>query len=214
MNLVSIVSLVISVNQTFDIDRRVANDYSELLKVPVIVYVSTFDDASAKQFDDDLQKAKATGQPVIPVVIDSYGGSVYSLLSMVDSIRNIGIPVATIAKGKAMSAGALLLSCGAEGMRYATPNSTILIHDVSSMVGGKAGDIAVEAAEVERLNKLLFTMLAKNAGKPDDYFTNLIFSKGRTDVYFTPEEALKHNLVNKIGDPQLRTRVVLTTTLE
>ena len=214
MNLVSLISLVVSVNQTFDIDRRVANDYSELLKVPVIVYVSNFDDASAKQFDEDLQKAKATGQPVIPVVIDSYGGSVYSLLSMVDSIHNIGVPVATIAKGKAMSAGALLLSCGAEGMRYATPNSTILIHDVSSMVGGKAGDIAVEAAEVERLNKLLFTMLAKNAGKPDDYFTNLIFSKGRTDVYFTPEEALKHNLVNKIGDPQLRTRVILTTTLE
>jgi len=214
MNIVALLGLIVSVNQSFDIDHRVANNSTELLKVPVIVYVTNFDDVSAKQFDEDLQKAKATGQPVIPVVIDSYGGSVYSLLSMVDSIHTIGVPVATIAKGKAMSAGALLLSCGAEGMRFATPNSTILIHDVSSMVGGKAGDIAVEAAEVERLNKLLFTMLAKNSGKPDDYFTNLIFSKGRTDVYFTPEDALRHNLINKIGDPQLKTKVVLTTTLE
>ena len=214
MNFAMLLGLVISVNQSVELDPRLSKVPEDLLSLPRVVYVNDFDDESARRFEEDMEEAKRTGQPVIPVVIDSYGGSVYSLLSMVDTIKNIGVPVATVAKGKAMSAGALLLSCGTEGMRYATPNSTILIHDVSSMASGKVGDIVVEAAEAERLNKLLFTMLAKNVGKPDNYFTDLIFGKGRVDIYLTPDDALKHNIINKIGDPQLKTKVTLTTTLE
>ena len=81
--------------------------------------------------------AHSTGQKVIPVVIDSYGGQVYSLMSMIAAIESAELPVATIVEGKAMSCGAVLLSFGEQGMRFADPHATVMIHDVSSGGYGK-----------------------------------------------------------------------------
>ena len=84
----------------------------ELRKNPVIVRVNKFDEDSAKKFSLELAQAHNTGQKVIPVVIDSYGGQVYSLMSMISAIKHSELPIATIVEGKAMSCGAVLLSCG------------------------------------------------------------------------------------------------------
>ena len=104
----------------------------ELRKPPIIIRVNKFDETAANKFHQQIAQAHNTGQSVIPVVIDSYGGQVYSLMSMVAAIETSEIPVATIVEGKAMSCGAVLLTCGEEGMRFADPNATIMIHDVSS----------------------------------------------------------------------------------
>ena len=100
-----------------------------------------------------INKAQNSGQPVIPVIIDSYGGQVYSLMSMISDIKHSKIPVATIVQGKAMSCGAILFSFGTEGYRYMDPDATLMIHDVSSMEIGKVEEIKASAEETERLNQ-------------------------------------------------------------
>ena len=68
----------------------------ELRKNPVIIRVNKFDEDAAKKFAQEMAQAHNTGQKVIPVVIDSYGGQVYSLMSMISAIRHSTLPVATI----------------------------------------------------------------------------------------------------------------------
>ncbi len=89
----------------------------ELRSSPVVIRVNKFDEKSAKDFAEKIASAHNTGQSVIPVIIDSYGGQVYSLMSMIASIKNSELPVATIVEGKAMSCGVILFSCGTEGYR-------------------------------------------------------------------------------------------------
>ena len=117
---------------------NVIKEFSTLLKepkliddLPIVIRVNKFDEASARSFSNLMTKAQNTGQPIVPIVIDSYGGQVYSLMSMVSDINSSRVPVATIVQGKDMSCGALLFSFGAEGHRYMDTDSTLIIHDVS-----------------------------------------------------------------------------------
>jgi len=96
----------------------------ELRSNPVIIRVNNFNEKSAKEFAVEIAKAHNTGQSIIPVIIDSYGGEVYSLMSMIASIKSSEIPIATIVEGKAMSCGVILFSCGTEGHRYITEDAT------------------------------------------------------------------------------------------
>jgi len=179
----------------------------ELRKNPVIPRVNKFDEKSAKEFQDQMAQAHNTGQKIIPVVIDSYGGHVYSLMAMISAIKNAEIPVATIVEGKAMSCGAILFSFGEEGMRFMDPNATIMIHDVSSMERGKVEEIKASSAEADRLNKIVYEMMAVNCGKKKDHFLKLVHKKGHADWYLDPEEAKKHNLANQIRVPTLRINI-------
>ena len=74
----------------------------ELRKSPVIITVNKFDEKSAKEFQQQMAQAHNTGQKIIPVVIDSYGGQVYSLMSMISAIKHAELPVATIVEGNVM----------------------------------------------------------------------------------------------------------------
>ena len=113
----------------------------ELRKPPVIIKVNKFDEKSASDFATKMSMAHSTGQKIIPVVIDSYGGQVYALMAMIASIRASELPVATIVEGKAMSCGAVLLSFGEDGLRFADPDATVMIHDVSSVGYGKIEEL-------------------------------------------------------------------------
>ena len=181
---------------------------------PVIIRVRSFTEAAAKEFSSLMMRAHNTGQTVIPIIIDSYGGQVYSLMSMISDIKNSRLPVATIVQGKAMSCGAILFSFGQEGMRYMDEDSTVMIHDVSSMGWGKVEEIKADAAEAERLNKKIFHMMAKNCGKNKKYFLDLIHEKGHADWYLDSDECLEHNLVNKVEVPTMNVEVSVSITLE
>lgn len=189
-------------------------DESYHINTPITVYVSgTVNESSARSFASDMRAAHETGQPVIPIVIRSFGGSVYSLFSMIDVIKNAKVPVATIVVGKAMSAGAALLTCGTDGMRYASPHATIMIHEVSSAVSGKAGSIKADAAEVARLNKLMLRIMSTNIGKKKNYLSNIIHSEGHADWYLTPKEAMKHGIIDHIGVPEFEINITVNTIL-
>ena len=171
--------------------------------LPTIVRVTKFDETSAKAFSTAVMKAQNTGQPVLPIIIDSYGGQVYSLMSMISDIKHSRIPIATIVQGKAMSCGAILFSFGAEGMRYMDPDATVMIHDVSSMEHGKVEELKASADESERLNQKIYSMMAENCGHHRDYFLDIVHEKGHADWFLEGDACKKHNLANHLRIPEL-----------
>ena len=197
---------------TSSIDPKVKE--IELRKQPVIIRVNKFDEESAKKFALEMAAAHNSGQNVIPIVIDSYGGQVYSLMSMISAIKHSDIPVATIVEGKAMSCGAILFSFGQEGLRFMDPNSTVMIHDVSSMDFGKVEELKAGAAEADRLNKKIYTMMARNCGKKDDHFMKIVDKKKHADWFLDADEAKKHNLANQLRVPKLHIKVAVDIDFE
>ena len=177
-------------------------DYDLRDDFPVVIRVRNFNDVTAKDFTLQMAKAHNTGQPVIPVIIDSYGGAVYSLMSMISDIRSSKLPVATIVQGKAMSCGAIFSTFGTKGMRYMDPHATVMIHDVSSGAWGKIEEIKADAKEAERLQKKVYSMMAENCGKSKNYFLKLIHEKGHADWYLEPDECLEHGLIDHVDMPQ------------
>ena len=186
----------------------------ELKKSPVIIRVNKFDEDSAKKFAEQMALAHNTGQKIIPVIIDSYGGQVYSLMSMISAIKHADLPVATIIEGKAMSCGAVLFSFGEEGLRFMDPNATLMIHDVSSMDFGKVEELKAGAAEADRLNTIIYTMMARNCGKKDDYFMKIVDKKKHADWFFDADEAKSHNMANQLRVPSLTVTVDVSIELE
>ena len=179
----------------------------ELRKQPVIIRVNKFDEDSANKFQLEIAQAHNTGQKVIPVIIDSYGGQVYSLMTMISAIKHAEIPVATIVEGKAMSCGAVLLTFGEEGMRFADPDATIMIHDVSSVNHGKIEELKSSTEEAGRLDDKIFTMMARNCGKKDDFFKKKVFNKKHADWFLDAQEAKKYGIVNHLRVPKININV-------
>ena len=186
----------------------------ELRKQPIIVRVNKFTEESAKKFSDNLAAAHNTGQKIIPVVIDSYGGQVYSLMAMIAAIKDAELPVATIVEGKAMSCGAILFSFGEEGLRFMDSDATLMIHDVSSMDRGKVEELKAGAKEADRLNERVYKMMARNCGKKDDYFMKLIDKKKHADWFLDADEAKKHNLANQLRIPTMNINVSVDVEVE
>jgi ATP-dependent protease ClpP protease subunit len=90
----------------------------------------------------------------------------------------------------------------------------MMIHDVASMAFGKVEELKADAREADRLNKKVFTMMARNCGKPDDYFLNLIHDKGHADWFLEAEEAKEHNIIQQIRIPDLKATVSVNISLE
>lgn len=197
---------------------RIPEDVAmKLWKLPRYVnFTGEVNEDSAKKFREELEMAEdaalAAKQDLLPIIIDSYGGSIYSLMSMVDAMNACKTKIATIVESKAMSAGAVLFSCGAEGHRYIGPNATVMIHSAAGHAGGKIHEAKADIHEMDRLNTKLFRMLDKNCGKPDGYFWNIAEKeKHMADWFMDSEEALKHNLANHVGLPKMFISVSMST---
>jgi ATP-dependent protease ClpP protease subunit len=124
-------------------------------------------------------------------------------MSMISTIKNAAIPVATIVQGKAMSCGAVLFSFGKEKYRFISRDSTLMIHDVSSGISGKIEEIKADAEEANRLNNSVYEMMAKNCGHKKDYFLKIVHDHSHADWFLNASEAKKHNLANHIRIPVL-----------
>jgi len=197
---------------SYDIDHSL-QEYDVRIE-PKVIWVTSFDESSAKDFAIDMHQAHLTGQTIIPVVIDSFGGDVYSALSMIAEVNSSELPVATIVKGKAMSAGSFLAACGTPGHRYCDPESTYMIHEVSSMTWGKVSDIKVDSDETNRLNNRLFRILAEKCDQAPNYFLDLIHEKKHADWYLTPSQAKKHNIVDYVRLPKMNIKIGVEWNLE
>lgn len=183
-------------------------------QLPIFVRFSgEFEEANCMKFRQELIQAENhamdSGQGVLPIVIDSYGGDVYALMACIDSINAIdkSLKIATIVEGKAMSCGAVLLSCGHEGYRFAAKNATVMIHEVSSVHFGKNEELKASAKESDRLNDKILEIMSENCGHDKNYFGKQISSRRHADWFLDSKEALAHNLVNVIGTPKFDVNV-------
>ena len=187
----------------------------DLIDLPNIITVNKFDESSAKTFRDDLQKAMNVNKKYIPIVVDSYGGQVYALLSMVQTLKNAqekGFIIPTISTGKSMSCGSLLFAMGTDNYRYIDKYSTLMIHEVSTGCCGKVEEIKADVNEAARLNQLVFELMAESCGKTKNYFIDLIHEKNHADWYLDANESVRHNIANHIGCPKFNVSVDVNIT--
>ena len=174
---------------------------TKVLKRPVTARVNEFDEFASRMLSYNITEAKLNNQKSLPVVIDSYGGEVYSLMGMVDLLTNSGLDIITIATSKAMSCGALLLAIGKK--RYATPKSTIMIHAVRSTMRGDLDSQKNEVNQLEKLNNMAFELLDTNTNKPSGFWLNKLAENNNNDLYLSAQEALNLGLITNIGTPEL-----------
>jgi ATP-dependent Clp protease protease subunit len=189
----------------------------DAVSMPVIVRVNKFGPESSTKFSEQFSYAHSIDQPVIPVVVDSFGGTVYDLMGMLDTIEQSDRPVATIVEGKAFSCGAFLFSAGSEGYRFMGPYSTLMIHQVSisDMDTKTVEELGVTSAELNRINRILFSRMAISCGHEPDYFMDLLNEKRHNaDWYMDPREAVRHNLANNVGLPEYTTEVTVERRFE
>lgn len=183
--------------------RNISNKIKDLeMRIsPVIITVNDFDEESARKFIKEFTLAHNTGQPVIPIVIDSYGGEVYSLTRMIESIKNSRLPVATIVEGKAMSCGAILMTYGTKGLRFCGKDATVMMHDIGAGHFGKIEELRSSFKETERLQLKVLEEVDRNCGQEKGYFEKMIHNKGRADWFIDPNEALEIGMCDNISNP-------------
>jgi len=130
----------------------------------------------------------------IKLYINSPGGSVYDGLAIIDTVNYIEPDVQTIGIGLQASMGAMLLSAGAKGKRFALPNARIMIHQPSSGTEGKITDQEIALKEGIYLKKVLIDMMAKNTGKT----AKEIEKDMDRDNWMSAEEALKYGIIDEV----------------
>lgn len=193
---------------TLNVDPKIRfNKIRDFIDLPVIIYVNKFDEEEVRDFEEDMDAAHESGQSIIPIVIDSFGGSCYGANSMISSILNAKLPVATILKGKAMSAGALTFGFGTEGYRFMDPNAILMIHDAACGTYGKVEEVKADAAHLEHLNETCYKRLAKHLGHPENYILDMITQQKHADWYLTAKEAKKHKIANHLRIPEFVTKI-------
>lgn len=192
-------------------DPRLIVRGDALLPLPVVIRVGDIDEEGSLAFTKEMEKAHLTGQPVIPVVIDSYGGDAYSLLSMIAQIKTSRVPVVTVVEGKAMSAAAFLFSYGT--YRFMAERAILMLHDVSTTSeNGKMHEAVADATETERLHEDLFKDVARNCGRPDRHFLDGLDERKHAEWYLTAKEAKAHGFITQIGLPSLAMSVTVSDT--
>ena len=130
----------------------------------------------------------------IMMYINSPGGSVVAGMAIYDTMNYIKCDVCTICVGMAASMGAVLLSSGAKGKRFALPNSEIMIHQPLGGYQGQASDIKIHAEHIMKTRKTLNRILSENSGVPIEK----IEKDTDRDNFMSAEEAKKYGLIDKI----------------
>jgi ATP-dependent Clp protease protease subunit len=175
--------------------ERAFDIYSRLLKERIIFVTGPIEDYMANLVVAQLLFLEAEDpKKDIYMYINSPGGSVTSTLAMIDTMHHIKPDVATVCVGMAASGGALLLSQGTKGKRYALPNAEVMIHQPLGGAQGQASDIEITAKHIlatrDRLNK----MLAKATGKP----LAQIEKDVDRDFFMMADEAKKYGIIDEV----------------
>ncbi|MCA3556009.1 ATP-dependent Clp protease proteolytic subunit [Aestuariivirga sp.] len=175
--------------------ERVYDLPSRLLRERIIFITGPIDDTVAASICMQLLFLEAENpKKEISMYINSPGGVVTSGLSIYDTMQFIRCPVSTTVMGQAASMGSLLLTAGEKGMRFALPNSRIMVHQPSGGYQGQVTDILIHAREVESLKRRLNEIYVHHTGR--DYAT--IEEALERDNFFTSEAALAFGLIDKV----------------
>ena len=175
--------------------ERAFDIFSRLLKDRVIFIVGGIDDYVANLVVAQLLFLESEDpKKDIYMYINSPGGVITSGLSILDTMNYLKCDVSTVCFGQAASMGAVLLSCGSKGKRFALPNSRVMIHQPLGGARGQATDIEIQAKEIltlkEKLNKILSETTNQSIKK--------IQADTERDYFMNAQEAVKYGLVDEI----------------
>ena len=169
--------------------------YSRLLKDRIIFLGSAVDDNVANLVIAQLLFLDAENPDKdINLYINSPGGSITSGMAIYDTMQHISADVSTICVGMAASMGAFLLCAGAQGKRFALPNSEIMIHQPHGGMQGQVSDIEIHARRMTQMKATLNKILAERTGQ------NLkrIQEDTERDHFMTAEEAKAYGIVDEV----------------
>ena len=133
----------------------------------------------------------------INLYINSPGGSVYSGLSIYDTMQMIPNDICTYSVGLSASMGTILLTAGTKGKRYALPHSTMMMHSASGGAGGTVSDIQIQAKEILRVNDELTKIMAKHTGQSEAR----IRKDEDRDFWMDAKQAVEYGLVDEVISP-------------
>src|SRR6187401_941171 len=177
--------------------ERAYDIYSRLLKDRIIFIGTSIDDQVANIVIAQLLFLQMQDpKKDINIYINSPGGSVTAGLAIYDTMQFVTCDVNTYCIGIAASMGAVLLTAGTKGKRYALPNAHIMIHQVSGGAQGTASDVERTVEFMYSLKKRLNSILAKHTGKPVEQ----VERDSDRDKYMSGEEAAAYGLVDKVLD--------------
>ena len=175
--------------------ERAYDIYSRLLKERIVFLGTAINDVIANLIIAQMLFLEGDDpEQDINFYVNSPGGSVTAALAIYDTMQYIRPDVSTICVGMAASAGALLLTAGTAGKRYALPHSTILIHQPLGGVQGQATDIEIHAREILRIKNVLNDIFVKHTGQPKER----IDADTDRDRYMTSEEAKVYGIIDEV----------------
>ena len=175
--------------------ERAYDIYSRLLKDRIIFLGAPIDDVFANLVIAQLLFLEAEDpEKDINLYINSPGGSVTAGLGIYDTMQYVKPPITTICLGQAASMGALLLTAGSKGKRYALPNARVMIHQPMGGFQGQATEIDIHAREILKIRERLNDILAKHTGQALDK----IALDTERDYFMSGEEAKKYGLIDEV----------------
>ena len=175
--------------------ERAYDIYSRLLKERIIFLGSGVNDDVSNVIIAQLLFLEAEDPDKdVTFYINSPGGSVTAGLAIYDTMQFVKCDIATLCMGQAASMGALLLAAGAEGKRYALPNSRIMIHQPMGGFQGQATDIDIHAKEILRMREDLNKILAKHS----NHTVKKIAADTERDNFMNANEAKKYGIIDNV----------------
>jgi len=187
--------LIPTVIEKSQFGERAYDIYSRLLRERIVFLGGPIDENIASIVIAQLLFLESEDpKKDISLYINSPGGSVTAGLAIIDTMNHIKPNVSTICVGLAASMGAIILSSGTKGSRFALPNAEIMIHQPSGGVEGQASDIEISAKRIIKNREVLNKMLAKNTGKP----LSQIDKDVDRDFFLDSAEAVKYGIIDKV----------------
>ncbi len=169
--------------------------YSRLLKDRIIFIGAPIDDMFANVVIAQLLFLEAEDpEKDIHLYVNSPGGSVTAGMGIYDTMQYVKSPISTICLGQAASMGALLLTAGATGKRFALPNARVMIHQPLGGFQGQATEIDIHAREILKIRERLNHIMAHHTGQP----LEKIASDTERDYFMSGEEAKAYGLVDEV----------------
>ena len=144
----------------------------------------------------DLDREEGTKEP-INILLNTPGGSVWDgliLVSLIEQMKDMGYTINTTAIGTAASMGFVIFITGSN--RYSYRHAQFMLHDISTMMGGKVKDLEESMEDLKKCQTKVFDIIKKYTNIPDDKLDDWI--KHKMDVFFYPEEAVKFGVVDKV----------------
>ena len=175
--------------------ERTYDIYSRLLKDRIIFLGSEVNDAVADVIAAQLLFLESEDpEQDIHLYVNSPGGSVTAGLAIYDTMQYVTPDVSTMCVGQAASMGAVLLTAGAPGKRFALPHSRIMLHQPLGGVQGQAADIDIHAKEVLRIREELNNLLVKHTGQT----LKKIEKDTDRDMFMTSKQALDYGVIDEV----------------